>query len=296
MEIGIIFPQTELNAGRQDILQFSQRAEQLGFSHIFVADHVLGADPEVHEHVRGHNYTHKSIINEVFTTLGFMSAITDRIKLMTGILILPQRSTALVAKQAAEVAILSNSRLRLGIGVGWNHVEFEALGMDFSKRGAVTTEQIQVLRKLWTSKSVNYHGDWHHITDAGINPLPQAPIPIWLGAGSSLREGIPKVVLERVAKYADGWCPSFGPGQEGQVMIDKVNNIMLNNSRDPASLLLEGRIRTAGKSDDSIKVELEKWRELGATHIGIENRGAGLQGVESHVDAMEHFVNKIGLE
>ena len=152
MDIGIIFPQTEIETGKDAIIKFAKTAENLGFSHIFMADHVLGANPAVHEHVRDHYYTHDSIINEVFVTLGFISAITEKIGLMTGILILPQRSAALVAKQSAEIAVLSNDRFRLGIGVGWNHVEFEALGMDFENRGPFVTEQIQLIRELWSKE------------------------------------------------------------------------------------------------------------------------------------------------
>ena len=294
MDIGIIFPQTEIETGKAAIVQFAQAAEDLGFSHIFMADHVLGADPEVHEHVRNHYYTHDSIINEVFVTLGFISAITERIGLMTGILILPQRSAALVAKQAAEIAILSSNRFRLGIGVGWNHVEFEALGMDYQNRGPFVTEQIQLIKELLCKDIVDFHGKWHDVSQAGLNPRPNKTIPLWLGAGSSFFPKPPNVVLQRVAEYADGWCPNFEPDDQGREIVTKVNGIMEENGRDPKTLLLEGRIRTSGKTPDDIKREIEQWRELGASHIGIENRRGGIKGIQSHLEAMNDFVTQVG--
>lgn len=294
MDIGIIFPQTEIETGREAIAQFAKTAETLGFSHIFMADHVLGANPDVHEHVRNHYYTHDSIINEVFVTLGFISAITERIGLMTGILILPQRATALVAKQAAEIAILSCNRFRLGIGVGWNHVEFEALGMDFQNRGPFVTEQIQLMKELWSKDIVDFHGKWHDVSDAGLNPRPSEMIPLWLGAGSSFFPKPPNVVLQRVAEHADGWCPNFEPDDRGREIVAKVNGMMEENGRDPRTLLLEGRIRTSGKTPDEIKSEIEQWRELGASHIGIENRRAGIKGIQSHLKAMNDFVTQVG--
>ena len=294
MDIGIIFPQTEIETGKDAIIKFAKTAENLGFSHIFMADHVLGANPAVHEHVRDHYYTHDSIINEVFVTLGFISAITEKIGLMTGILILPQRSAALVAKQSAEIAVLSNDRFRLGIGVGWNHVEFEALGMDFENRGPFVTEQIQLIRELWSKDIVDFHGQWHDVSQAGLNPRPNRKLPLWLGAGSSFFPKPPKVVLQRVAEYADGWCPNFEPDDQGREIVDTVTRMMEANHRDPSTLLLEGRIRTSGKTPDEIKKEIEQWRELGASHIGIENRRAGIKGIQSHLEAMNDFVTQVG--
>ena len=186
MEIGVIFPQTEIEADPGAIRDFAQAAEDLGYDHIFIADHVLGADPSYHQHPSLGTYNHKSVVHESLVVMGFLSAITERVGLTSGILILPQRQTALVAKQAAEIDVLSGGRLRLGIGVGWNAVEFEALNEDFHNRGRRSAEQIEVMRALWTQEVVDYHGRWHDITHAGINPLPvQRPIPVWIGGGSS---------------------------------------------------------------------------------------------------------------
>src|ERR671919_1002952 len=186
VKVGAIFPQTEISTDLGAIRAFVEAVEAFGYDNIFIADHVLGADPRVHTHPSLGRYSYKSVVHEPLTLMAYMAAITTRITLSTGILILPQRQTALVAKQAAEVDVLSGGRLRLGIGVGWNEVEYEALHQDFHTRGRRCEEQIEVLRTLWTQEVVSFEGRWHRITHAGINPLPlQRPIPIWLGAGGS---------------------------------------------------------------------------------------------------------------
>ena len=186
MQIGAIFPQTEIGADPGAVREYAQTAEALGYSHLFVADHVLGADARRHAHVADSYYTHRSVIHEAFTLLGYLAAVTENIGLTTGILILPQRATALVAKQAAAVDVLSRGRLRLGIGVGWNHVEYEALNRNFHDRGRRSEEQIALLRALWTREVVDFEGRWHRVSAAGINPLPvQRPIPVWLGPAAA---------------------------------------------------------------------------------------------------------------
>ena len=182
VEVGVIFPQTEIEPDPVAIKDFAQAAEAMGYSHLFIADHVLGADSAHHDFPALRTYNHKSVVHETLTLMGYLSAVTQRVGLATGILILPQRQTVLVAKQAAEVDVLSGGRLRLGIGVGWNTVEFQALGEDFHNRGARSAEQIEVMRALWTQDVVDFHGKWHNISHAGLNPLPvQRPIPVWLG-------------------------------------------------------------------------------------------------------------------
>ena len=167
---------------------------------------MLGADPDHHDFPALRTYNHKSVVHETLTLMGYLSAITERVGLATGILILPQRQTVLVAKQAAEIDVLSGGRLRLGIGVGWNTVEYEALGEDFHNRGARSAEQIEVMRALWTQDVVDFHGKWHNISHAGLNPLPvQRPIPVWLGAGSSQSPTPPDSVLKRVARNEKSW-------------------------------------------------------------------------------------------
>src|SRR5262249_13374364 len=180
MQVGVIYPQSELATDPETARTFAREVEQLGFGHILAFDHVLGADPAVHANWRG-PYDVDTTFHEPFVFYGFLAAIT-RVELVTGIVIAPQRQTALLAKQAAEVDVLTNGRFRLGIGTGWNAVEYEALGQDFSTRGRREEEQITLLRRLWTERSISHDGVFDRGTGAGIAPLPvQRPIPVWLG-------------------------------------------------------------------------------------------------------------------
>ena len=290
MEVGVIFPQTEIEPDPLAIKDFAQAAEDMGYAYIFIADHVLGADPAHHDFPALRTYNHKSVVHETMTLMGYLSAITEQVGLATGILILPQRQTVLVAKQAAEGDVLSGGRLRLGIGVGWNSVEFEALGEDFHNRGARSAEQIEVMRALWTQEVVDYHGKWHNISHAGLNPLPvQRPIPVFLGAGSSATPTIAEPVLKRVARIADGWCPNFGPDERGRAYVEKVHGYMLEMGRDSDKLQLDGRLRTSGKQPEDWIDEAKAWEELGARYLSIENRQGGLKTAGEHIEAMRRF-------
>ena len=290
MQIGAIFPQTEIGSDPGAIREYAQAAEQLGYSHLFIADHVLGASADYHAHVADGYYTNRSIIHESFTTMGYIAGITERIGLTTGILILPQRATALVAKQAAAVDVLSNGRLRLGIGVGWNHVEYEALNRNFRDRGRRSEEQIALMRALWTQEVVDFHGRWHRVDNAGINPLPvQRPIPVWLGAGSSASPLPPEPVLHRIATISDGWFPNFEPQQPGREAIAKLREYVRASGRDESEVGIEGRIRIDNKQPEDWVDEAKGWQELGAAGITVEARRGGLSGVGQHIDAIVRF-------
>ncbi len=294
MEIGVIFPQTEIEPDVVAIRDFAQAAQDMGYSYLFIADHVLGADASAYDHPLFGMYNHESVVHESLTTMGYLAAVAPNLGLMSGILILPQRQTALVAKQAAEIDVLCGGRLRLGIGVGWNFVEYEALGMSFHDRGARSAEQIEVMRELWTKESVDFHGKWHDITHAGINPLPvQRPIPVWLGVGSPVAPIPPDVALRRVARIADGWCPNFGPDAAGYEMQEKVHNYMAEYGRNPAELGLDGRLKTADASPEDWVEEVTSWREMGASHLSIENRRAGLKTADEHIEMMRRFKDAV---
>jgi probable F420-dependent oxidoreductase len=295
VHIGAIFPQTELGTDRGAICAFTQAVEELGYTHIFIADHVLGADTRFHQHPSLARYSYRSVVHEPLTLMAYMAAITTRITLSTGILILPQRQTVLVAKQAAEVDVLSGGRVRLGIGVGWNAVEYEALDQDFHTRGRRSAEQIAVMRALWTQEVVNFHGKWHHITHAGLNPLPvQRPIPIWLGVGSAQTQVPPDVALRRVARLADGWCPNIPTDAEGQAVVERVHQYAKEAGRDPSMLSLEGRVRIGGKPPEDWIKQVQAWQGLGATHIIGEARGGGLTFPDEHIAAFRQFIEVIG--
>ena len=212
------------------------------------------------------------------TTMGFLAAVTKTVGLASGILILPQRQTVLVAKQAAEVDVLSGGRLRLGIGVGWNE--------DFHNRGRRSEEQIALMRALWSHEVVDFNGRWHRVDNAGLNPLPvQRPIPVWLGGGTLGT----KSVLRRVAALADGWCPGFGPDQRGRELVQTVRDYMKEAGRDPSSLELEGRIWTGGKQPEDWLGEAKLWEELGATHLVVETRKAGLSSLDDRLEVIRQF-------
>jgi len=295
MEIGVIFPQTEIEPDVAAIRDYAQAAEDLGFAHVFIADHVLGADTRFHAHPSLANYSQDSVVHESMTMMGYLAAITEKVKLVTGILILPQRQTVLVAKQAAEIDVLSGGRLRMGMGVGWNAVEFEALGQDFHNRGRRSAEQIEVLRALWTQEVVDFHGRWHNISHAGINPLPvQRPIPIWLGGGGAGDSANNEAVLRRIGNIADGWCPNFAADDVGRELMDKVRGYAQEAGRDPAALGLDGRLRTAGKQPEEWVDEVKSWEEMGANYLSVETRKGGFQGADQHIDAIRRFKDAVG--
>ncbi len=225
MKIGVVLPQTEIGNDPVAIKAYAEAVEGMGFTHILVFDHVLGANPARPGGWKG-PYTYRHGFHEPFVLFGFLAAATRRVELVTGIVILPQRQTALVAKQAAAVDVLSGGRLRLGVAVGWNPVEFEALGEDFTTRGRRIEEQIEVMRALWTRELVTFTGKQHRISDAGINPLPvQRPIPIWMGGES-------EVVQRRMARIADGWMPHFRPGAPAQAVVDRLHGLVREAGRD----------------------------------------------------------------
>jgi probable F420-dependent oxidoreductase len=286
MQLGVIFPQTEIGTDPVAIRDYAQAAEDLGYSHLLTYDHVLGASSEHRPDWRG-PYDHRTQFHEPFVLFGYLAGVTQRIQLVTGIVILPQRQAALVAKQAAEVDVLSGGRLRLGVGIGWNDVEYEALGEDFHTRGRRVEEQIEVMRALWTQEVVSFQGRWHHITDAGINPLPiQRPIPLWMGGGA-------EPVLRRVARLADGWFPQFRPDERGRETLQRLFEYAREEGRDPASIGIEGRAGMATGGPDDWAQTVEAWQQMGASHLGLNTMGAGLDSTAKHIDAIRRFKEAI---
>jgi len=285
MRIGVVFPQTEIGQDPAVIRDYAQAVESMGYTHILAFDSVVGANPN-RPGGWDSQYTYQHAFHEPFVLFGFCAGVTRRIELVTGIVILPQRQTALVAKQAAAVDVLSGGRLRLGIGVGWNTVEFEALGENFKNRGKRVEEQLEVLRLLWTKELVTYDGRWHRVPDAGIRPLPvQQPIPVWMGGDS-------EVVIRRAARLADGWItlPSFRPGPAGQQTVDRLHGLVREAGRDPAAFGIEARMALAKVPADERANEIAAWRAMrGITHLCINTMGLGLPGPEEHVRTLERF-------
>ncbi|MDT5003152.1 MAG: hypothetical protein QOJ24_328 [Mycobacterium sp.] len=275
MRVGVTFPQTELGGDPGAVRAYGERVEELGFSHILVYDHVVGADPAVHEGWNGPYDVHTTF-HEPFVMFGYLAGVTRALELVTGVIILPQRQTTLVAKQAAEVDLLSDGRFRLGIGVGWNAVEYEALGEDFGNRGKRSAEQIGLLRRLWTEQSVTFAGDFHTVTGAGIAPLPvQRPIPVWVGAASPPG-------YKRAGRLADGWFPMMTPGPALDEARTVVETAAAEAGRDPSTIGMEGRVDWRGDGD-AVADQLTQWEKSGATHVSVNTMGAGLKTVDEHL-------------
>ena len=291
MQIGVTFPQREIRADPGAIREFVQAVEELGYDHLVIADHVLGADPAHHPLLENRPYTHESIVHEIFALMAYVASCTQRLGLLTGVLILPQRQTALVAKQAAEIDFLSEGRLRLGIGTGWNHVEYEALGEDFHNRGRRSGEQIALMRSLWSKDTVNFEGLYHRVTHAGLNPPPvQRPIPVWLGGGRDAQPGNrAENVVRRVAKIADGWLPQFPTDDTGAATLERMRSYAREAGRDPAQIGIEGRIRTAEKQPEDWVMEARWWEGMGASHINVDTRWADMTGAEEHLEVARRF-------
>jgi probable F420-dependent oxidoreductase len=287
MKLGVVFPQTEIGADPAAVRDYAQAAEGLGYDHIVAYDHVVGANPASRPGWTP-PYTHKDSFHEPFVLYSYLAGVTEKIGLTTGVIILPQRQTVLVAKQAAAVDVLCKGRLRLGVGIGWNPVEYEALGMNFNDRGRRSEEQIEVMRMLWTNELVTFKGRWHTITDAGINPLPvQRPIPVWFGGNA-------EPVLKRVGRLGDGWFPLADAGEKVRSMIEKVKAHAKEAGRDAAAIGIEGRMSVAGGNAEKWREAAAQWRALGATHLSVNTMKAGLARPADHIDAIRRVREAVG--
>lgn len=288
MKYGAIFPQYELSADVENIRVFMTEVERMGYDFVLAYDHVLGANPEREGGWRG-PYTHENQFHEIFSLFSYASAITTTLEFATGILILPQRQTALAAKQAAQLDIFSGGRLRLGIGVGWNRVEMEGLGEDFSTRGKRSAEQVEVMNLLWQHELVTYEGAYHKLDDAGINPLPiQRPIPVWFG-------GRADAVLKRMARLGAGWMPGGMSPEPAKVAVEKLHGYLEDNERDPADFGIDPfiplhRIEGGAKGQDAY---IKQWQALGSTHVSILTMHGGNTTVEQHLADLEAFISRV---
>lgn len=272
MKIGVVFPQTEIGADPDVVAKFASTAESLGYDHLLAYDHVLGANTASRPDWRG-PYTAESMFQEPLVLFSYLAGLTTTIELVTAVIILPQRQTALVAKQAACVDVLSKGRLRLGVGTGWNEVEYEALGANFHDRGLRSEEQIDLLRQLWRDDAISFTGEHHKITDAGLNPLPiNRNIPIWLG-------GMAPQVIDRVGRLADGWFPFVNKDLSTQ--IGQIQASARNAGRDPASIGIECMIPA---NTDAERVK--RLQDMGVTHVALVTMNQELADPAAHLDAI----------
>jgi len=304
MKIGVVFPQTEFGADRGAVRDFAQTAEELGYSHILAFDHVVGAGLKTRPDWQN-PYSENDTYHEIMVLFGFIAGCTETIEMTSGVLILPQRQTALVAKQTAAIDVLSGGdRLRLGVGLGWNDVEYEVLNENFKDRGQRFEEQIEVLREMFKAQAIDYQGKWHTINDAGINPLPyNRSIPIWVGAFS-------EPAIKRAARVADGWFP-IGSSVDGvgEAAVDMMRTALEAEGRDPDNFGTEGFVmlgdgnmalgsmqgrECAARSPDDWAREVEGWEKLGATHISVNTMNGGCKTERDHVTALRTFMEAIG--
>lgn len=279
MKLGVVFPQIEIGDNPDVIASFATTAESLGYDHIIAYDHVLGAGTESRPDWRG-PYSSESMFHEPLVLYGYLAGLTSTLDLVTAVIILPQRQTVLVAKQAACVDVLSGGRLRLGIGTGWNEVEYEGLNENFHDRGVRSEEQIELMRKLWADEVVSYQGRWHRVTEAGLNPLPvNRGIPVWLG-------GMAPEVIERVGRIADGWFPFYNENLADQ--LKQVLKIAEANGRKPSDIGIE--VMTGlGEAGKKQLDQLKRLRDMGVTHSAVVTMNHGLEKPEDHIDAIKRF-------
>ena len=284
MRIGVAFPTTEIGTDPAAIRDFAQAAEDLGYDHITIIDHVLQAGKPAADDWRAY-YSRDNMFHEPMVTLGFLAASTRRIGIATAILILPQRPAVLVAKQAAQIDVLSGGRLRLGVGLGWNELEFDALGQNFKNRGRRMVEQIELMRALWTNELVTFDGEWHRIADAGINPLPvQRPIPVWVGAFA-------EPAIRRAAAVADGWFvnPRVDPDADAARLIEIFREAAVAAGRDPDRLGLDATLHLGGRGSQEWGALAEGWKTLGVSHCTVRTMYSGFETLDEHLQALRSF-------
>lgn len=286
MQFGVVFPHHEIGTDPGAIKAFAQGAEALGASHLLIYDHVLGADPDRPGGWKG-MYDKDVAFHEPLTTLAFLAAVTDKLDLMTTILILPQRQTALVAKQAAQVALLSSNRLRLGVGTGWNKIEYESLGVPFEHRGARQEEQVELLRRLWTEDSLDFEGRFHRVDKASILPRPTQPVPIWFG-------GSAPALLRRCAVMGDGWVPLMGANDKARACIDTIREHREAAGRSMDDFGIQAQAQYRGGNPDRWADHAAKWRELGCTHLAIATHNAGETDVDGHLQRIREYFQAVG--
>ncbi len=287
MQYGAVFPQIETPPDPKAIRDYTQAVEGMGYNYLLAYDHVLGANPDRPGGWRG-PYTYDNPFHEPFVTFAYMAAITENLGFATGILILPQRQTALVAKQAAQLDMLSGGRLRLGVGIGWNKVEYDGLGMDFHNRGKRSAEQVRLMNELWTKELVTFEGEFESVTDAGINPLPvQRPIPVWFGGGAD-------VVLRRTAELGAGWMPNSMDTERAKPMVDALRGYVAEAGRDPDGFGLDARLSASRAPQPEWDAFLTGWTELGATHIGVNTMGMGFKTLDEHLTVLKQFKDHVG--
>jgi len=286
LKIGAVLPHHEIGVDPGAIKAFAQGVEELGAEHILIYDHVLGADPDRPGGFSG-PYDKDVRFHEPLTTFAFIAGVTSTIGMMSAVMILPQRQTALVAKQAAQVAILSENRFRLGVGTGWNAAEYQALGEEFGNRGRRQHEQVELLRLLWSQETVDFKGKYHEIPLASINPRPSAMIPVWFG-------GAAPALLKRCALLGDGWIPVMGPNLAAATAIDSIKAQRKEHGLPWEGFGIQAQAQFSGGDAERWHSHASKWRDLGATHIAVATHAAGETDVDGHLQRVADYMSAVG--
>ncbi|MFA5506490.1 MAG: LLM class F420-dependent oxidoreductase [Vulcanimicrobiota bacterium] len=291
MKIGVVYPQTEIGTTPTEVRDYAQGVAELGYTHFLAYEHVVGGDPEQHPELKAAPYDLDSRFQEPFVLFGYLAGIVPHMGFVTGIVILPQRQATLVAKQASVVDVLSDGKFRLGVGLGWNPIEYEALGQKWSNRARRFEEQIELMRELLSQKIVTFDGKYHKVTAAGLNPLPvQRPLPIWIGAAA-------EPAIRRAARIADGFFPLRKPeGSTWADEIEKLHGYLEEYGRDPRQFGIEVTLRTGNGSPEDWCKEMEEWKRLGASHLCIHTMGCGLSGVDAHLQRLKQVAETFGLQ
>jgi probable F420-dependent oxidoreductase len=283
MKIGIIYPQTELQGDPEAVRRIGLAAEELGYDYLLAYDHVVGATHDREPKLNG-PYTDKHPFHDPLVMFGYLAALTRRIELITGVLILPQRQTVLVARQAADVDLLSNGRLHLGVGIGWNYVEYDALGQDFHSRGKRIDEQISLLRDLWTKPLVSFEGAFDRVDRAALIPRPRRQIPIWVG-------GFVDAALRRAATLGDGFIAADGAADAFQ-QVERLRQLLKEVGRAEDGYGLQCNMLRAKTPKDVVDTAL-RWRDIGGTHAAIVTMGQGFTTIEQHIDYMKRAIEAV---
>ncbi len=294
MRIGVVFPQTEFGNDVGAIREYAQTVEALGFTHLLAYDHVLGVAPTAENiHRSGWEdkwrgpYTIDDPFHEVFVLYSYMAAITTKLAFITGVLVLPQRQAAVVAKQAAELDLLSGGRLRIGVGVGWNRVEIESLGEKPEKRGRLVEEQLAVMQALWTERQVRFEGKYHRLLDVDILPMPvQRPIPLWFG-------GHADQVMDRIARFGAGWLPGFRSAAQAEERLARLDQALEQEGRKRSEIGIEPRVSYGDGNPETWRDILEGWRAVGADHASINTMYLGFKKPEQHLEALRRFAEEM---
>lgn len=282
MQFGAVLPHNEIGTDPGAINAYLHGLEELGVVNLLAYDHILGADPDRPGGWNG-PYDKDVAFHEPLTFFAYAAGVAPSLELVSCVMILPQRQTVMVAKQAAEVAILSGGKLRLGVGTGWNVVEYVGLNETFTNRGRRQAEQVELMRRLWTEPSFTFEGEFHTIDAAGINPLPPAPIPVWFG-------GSAPALIERCARLGDGWIPLGSPNDKSKAVLDSIAAVRAEAGKSMDGFAIQAQAQYAGGDPDRWRSHAERWQGLGATHLAIATHNAGPTDVDGHLARVAEYL------